>query len=139
MKLTDLHKNKGMKINSGIKAYGTTGKPAAPAAPLDRREQRKLDQARGLVPFACKLDGELLKQLQAIAGERKIDMGELVGELLTSALGGEKKAKAEPKVEAKAEPKVEAKAAPEPASKAEAKAPAKSAAKAPAKAAGKAK
>jgi len=119
MKLTDLHKSKGLKINSGIKPYGTTGKPVEPAAPLDRREQRKLDQARGLVPFACKLDGGLLKQLQAIAGERKIEMGELVGELLTSALaGGDKKAKAEAKPEAK----------PEAATPAEAKAPAKKAA-----------
>jgi hypothetical protein len=119
MKLTDLHKNKGIKINSGIKPYGTTGKPAEAAAPLDRREQRKLDQARGLVPFACKLNGDLLKQLQAIAGERKVEMGELVGELLATALaGGDKKAKAEPK------------AAPEGASKAEASAPAKGAAKA---------
>lgn len=102
MKLTDLHKNKGLKINSGIKPYGTTGKPVEPPAPLDRREQRKLDQARGLVPFACKLNGELLKQLQAIAGERKIEMGELVGELLTSALGGEKKAAPAAKAEAAA-------------------------------------
>jgi hypothetical protein len=119
MKLTDLHKNKGLKINSGIKPYGTTGNPAEAAAPLDRREQRKLDQARGLVPFACKLNGDLLKQLQAIAGERKVEMGELVGELLTTALAaGDKKAKAEPKAAAESTPK------------AEAKAPAKSAAKA---------
>lgn len=111
MKLTDLHKSKGLKINSGIKPYGTTGKPAEPAAPLDRREQRKLDQARGLVPFACKLDGGLLKQLQALAGERKVEMGQLVGELLSAGLaGGSNQAKAEPKAEVKAEPKVAAKA-----------------------------
>jgi hypothetical protein len=113
MKLTDLHKNKGLKINSGIKPYGTTGKPVEPAAPLDRREQRKLDQARGLVPFACKLNGDLLKQLQALAGERKVEMGELVGELLTAALGGTAKAAtpaaaAPAKAEAKAEPKAKA-------------------------------
>ena len=110
MKLTDLHKSKGLKINSGIKPYGTTGKPAEPPAPLDRREQRKLDQARGLVPFACKLDGELLKELQALATERKLEMGELVGELLTTALGGSAKKAATP-AKAEAEAKAPAKAA----------------------------
>jgi hypothetical protein len=86
MKLTDLHKSKGLKINSGIKPYGTTGKPAEPAPPPPRREQRKLDQALGLVPFACKLNGELVKQLQALAAERKTGMNELVGELLAAGL-----------------------------------------------------
>ena len=86
MKLTDLHKNKGLKINSGIKPHGKPGMAGVPPAPLDRREQRKLDQARGLVPFACKLPGDLIKQVTALAVERKVDLGELVAELLTKGL-----------------------------------------------------
>jgi hypothetical protein len=86
MKLTDLHKNKGLKINSGIKPHGVVGAPGGQPAAPDRREQRRLDREKGLVPFACKLEGDLVKQLQALAAERKIDMGELAGELLAKAL-----------------------------------------------------
>lgn len=84
MKLADMHKQKGLKIASNIKPHGP-GKLGAEAAP-DRREQRKLDQARGLVPFACKLDGALVKRLQETAAERKVEMGDLVGELLEKGL-----------------------------------------------------
>jgi hypothetical protein len=90
-----MHKNKGLKINAGIKPHGAPALPGAGAPVLDRREQRKLDQAKGLVPFACKLNGELLKQLQSLAQERQVDMNELVGELLTAGLAaGEQKPKA---------------------------------------------
>ena len=95
MKLTDLHKNKGLKINQSIKPLAA-GK-LAPAAVPDRREQRKLDQAKGLVPFACKLEGALINQLRTMAEERKVEMTELVTELLKAGLGageGKKAAKA---------------------------------------------
>jgi Ribbon-helix-helix protein, copG family len=55
---------------------------------LERRERRKLDQARGLVPFAVKLDAELVKELRALAEERRADVGELVTELLRKGLAG---------------------------------------------------
>ena len=49
MKATDLARLKGTKIMGQMKQARAAGKPgAAPAA--DRREQRKLDQAAGLVP-----------------------------------------------------------------------------------------
>ena len=52
----------------------------------DKREQRKIDQAKGLVPFALKLDGELVKQIQALAQERKTGLNEVVAELLKKGL-----------------------------------------------------
>ena len=53
MKKTDLEKNKGLKINSSANRFGTPGRFGKDAGvPLERREQRKLDQALGLVPFA---------------------------------------------------------------------------------------
>ena len=52
----------------------------------DRRERRRLDQARGLVPFAVKLDGELVKELRALAQARGADLNELVAELLKKGL-----------------------------------------------------
>lgn len=89
MKKTDLEKNKGLKINSKMKQAGSParfGKEAAVA--LDRREQRRLDQSLGLVPFAVKLDGDLVKQVQALARERNTGLNEVVAELLKKGLEG---------------------------------------------------
>lgn len=87
MKKTDLEKNKGLKINSNVNRFGTPGRFGKDAAvPLQRREQRKLDQALGLVPFAVKLDGDLVKRVHALAQERKSGLNELVAELLKKGL-----------------------------------------------------
>jgi hypothetical protein len=87
VKKTDLEKNKGLKIAGGINRFGTPGRFGKDAnVPLDRREQRKLDQAMGLVPFAVKLNGELVKQIQALAQERKAGLNEVVAELLKKGL-----------------------------------------------------
>lgn len=87
MKKTDLEKNRGLKINSGVNRFGTPGRFGKDAAvPVQRREQRKRDQSLGLVPFAVKLDGDLVKQVQALARERKTGLNEVVTELLKKAL-----------------------------------------------------
>lgn len=87
MKKTDLEKLKGLKIESQVgKTMKSSGFGKNEVAPLNRREQRKLDQAAGLVPFACKLEGELVKQLQALAQQRETGMNELVAELLKKGL-----------------------------------------------------
>jgi hypothetical protein len=87
VKKTDLEKNKGLKINGTINRFGTPGRFGKDAnVPLDRREQRKLDQARGLVPFAVKLDGGLVKQVQALAQARRCGLNEVVTELLKKGL-----------------------------------------------------
>lgn len=89
MKKTDLEKNKGLKINSSVNRFGTPGRYGKDAAaPLQRREQRKLEQAMGLVPFAVKLNGDLVKQIQALAQERKTGLNEVVAELLKKGLEG---------------------------------------------------
>lgn len=68
MKKTDLVKNLGLKIKGKMQATGVPGRFAEGAAQLpDRREQRKLDQAAGLVPFAIKLHHDLVKQLHDLA------------------------------------------------------------------------
>jgi hypothetical protein len=85
MKLTDLHKNKGQKINSGIRHHGAAALPGTPAPP-DRREQRKLDAARGLVPFACKLPLPLTNQLRELATARQVEMNDLVAQLLEAGM-----------------------------------------------------
>lgn len=89
MKRTDLAKNVGLKINSRLNAEGTPGRfgKEGGTAP-DRREQRKIDQALGLVPFAVKLNSDLVKQIQALADERQIGLNEVVAELLEKGLKG---------------------------------------------------
>lgn len=86
MKATDLARLKGTKIMGQMKQARAAGKPgAAPAA--DRREQRKLEQAAGLVPFAVKLDQRLVVQVIALAASRGLSMTEVVDELLRKGLG----------------------------------------------------
>lgn len=87
MKRTDLEKNIGLKINSQIKRPGAAGRIGQGAAvAVDRREQRKLDQALGLVPFAVKLNADLVKQIQSLAQERQAGLNEMVAELLQKGL-----------------------------------------------------
>lgn len=87
MKKTDLDKNMGLKI-AGRMAVG--GVPARfgqqSAAVPNRREQRKADQAAGLVPFAVKLNAELVKRVQDEATARGCALNELVAELLAKGL-----------------------------------------------------
>jgi len=87
MKRTDLEKNKALKVNASMKNAGIPARfgKDADAVP-DRREQRKLDQAQGLVPFAVKLNGDLVQQLQALAQERQVGLNEVVAELLNKGL-----------------------------------------------------
>ena len=87
MKRTDLEKHKGLKINSSVNRFGTPGRFGKDATvPLDRREQRKRDQALGLVPFAVKLDGDLVQQVRALAQSRQTGLNEVVAELLKKGL-----------------------------------------------------
>lgn len=87
MKNTDLHKNAGLKINSEIKRYGSPDRfGSAAGAAQDRREQRKLDQAQGLVAFAVKLDSALVKQIHAKALADGAGLNETVAALLIKGL-----------------------------------------------------
>lgn len=87
MKKTDLEKNKALKLTHSMKQAhsGRFGKGAADAPP-NRREQRKLDQAKGLVPFACKLDGELVSRLKELAATHPEGISGVVDELLRRGL-----------------------------------------------------
>ena len=87
MKRADLAKSKGKKIDRQMTQSVTPGRFGQGAAVVgDRREQRKRDQALGLVPFAIKLESELVKQLQALAQDRGTALNELTAELLRKGL-----------------------------------------------------
>lgn len=85
MKRTDLEKNKAHKLDSRLKLAGTPERFAGGVL-LDRKEQRKLDQAKGLIPFAVKLDAQLAEEIRAQTVARQIGLNELVGELLRKGL-----------------------------------------------------
>lgn len=86
MKKTDLAKSDAKKIMNQMAAKGAAF--GAAAKPFDRREQRERERERalGLVPFAVKLNGDLVAQLQALARERNVEMNDLVAELLQKGL-----------------------------------------------------
>lgn len=87
MKPAELQKFNAMKlVNRMRNDAGTRGLPGSNSGPVDRREQRRLDQAAGLVPFAVKLNGGLIGQIRALAAERKTGINEVVADLLQKAL-----------------------------------------------------
>lgn len=87
MKKADLEKLKGSRISGQMNHPGTAGRFGNQAAAVpDRREQRKLDQSLGLVPFAVKLNSELIKEIQTLAQSRSTGLNELVDELLRKGL-----------------------------------------------------
>ena len=87
MKRADLEKSKGKKIDRQMSQSVTPGRFGQGAvAVADRREQRKRDQALGLVPFAIKLESDLVKQLQTLAQERATGLNELTTALLKKGL-----------------------------------------------------
>ncbi|MDQ3261912.1 MAG: hypothetical protein M3Q00_14245 [Pseudomonadota bacterium] len=87
MKLADLEKNKGSKIQTKMQQSATPGRFGADAnVAVDRREQRRRDQALGLVPFAVKLDSALVKQIHALVSDGGTQLNDVVAELLKKGL-----------------------------------------------------
>ncbi|WP_109480235.1 hypothetical protein [Paraburkholderia sp. C35] len=89
MKKFDLEKNKALKLGNDMKqalSADRFGKTSSLQPQLDRREQRKLDQAKGLVPFACKLPDSLVAQLKERAATHPEGMNGLIAELLVNGL-----------------------------------------------------
>ncbi|MDB5999194.1 MAG: hypothetical protein JWP52_893 [Rhizobacter sp.] len=87
LKKTDLEKNKAKKIAGQIRMPGAADRfGQGSGAEVDRREQRRLDAAAGLVAFACKLPSELVKQLQDKGAEHEGGINALVAELLKRGL-----------------------------------------------------
>ncbi len=90
MKRTDLEKNKGLKIRGQMQAALVPGRFGAAATALpDRREQRKLDQAAGLVPFAVKLHEDLVSSLRERAVQEGVGLNELTARLIQAGLAVE--------------------------------------------------
>lgn len=86
MKKTGMAKSDAKKLMGKIAAPGAASFGSGAPVVIDRREQRKRDQALGLVPFAIKLNSDLIQQLQALAKERGTDLNEVTAEVLIKGL-----------------------------------------------------
>ena len=87
MKKTDLVKNLAKKLDGRMKASGVPGRFGQGSADvIDRREQRRLDAAAGLVAFACKLPADLVKLLNERAESHEGGVNAVVAEALRKAL-----------------------------------------------------
>jgi hypothetical protein len=86
-KKTDLVRQLESKLEGQRKRAGVPGRFGADAAALpDRKEQRRLDTAAGLVPFACKLPAPLAAQVRERADAHPGGVNALMAELLARAL-----------------------------------------------------
>lgn len=90
MKKTDLAKNQALKIVGQMRQAGSPDRFAAGAAAVpDRREQRKLDQAAGLVPFAVKVPQELATQVRELAESEGLSLHEVTARLIRAGLAAQ--------------------------------------------------
>ena len=90
MKKTDLDKLQGLRLKPPPGAAGAPFGKNAPAQP-SRREQRELDRAAGLVPFAVKINEELVAKLHELAKGREGGLNEVVAELLKKGMASKAK------------------------------------------------
>lgn len=88
MKKTDLELHKGKKLATSGAPPDRFGRDSA--APADRRAQRERDRALGLVPFAVKLQSDLVRDLHAAAAGDPRGLNEVVAELLRQGLAARK-------------------------------------------------
>ena len=86
MKKSDLDKRLGSMIGGKMKAGAASRFGQGVDGVVDRREQRRLDAAAGLVPFACKLPSDLASTLRDRAANHPEGLNGAVAELLRKAL-----------------------------------------------------
>jgi hypothetical protein len=88
-KKTDLVRQLESKIEGQRKRAGVPVRFTQDAAALpDRKAQRRLDAAAGLVPFACKLPAPLAQRLRERADQHPGGLNALLAELLERGLAG---------------------------------------------------
>lgn len=86
-KKTDLERLKAASLTDQLKKSSIPERYAQGSQVLSRREQRDLERAQGLVPFAVKLKGDLVARLQARAKDTGQPLNDLVAALLERGLG----------------------------------------------------
>ena len=87
MKKADLEKHKGKKLVGHGHGGGADRFGKGANAPADKREQRERDREAGLVPFAVKLHGDLVREIHARAQQQGAGLNEVTAELIRKGLG----------------------------------------------------
>lgn len=85
-KKTDLERLKAASLADRLSKSAPPERYAKGAHAPSRREQRAADRAKGLVPFAVKLNGDLVKRLRERAQSEGRPLDETVAALLERAL-----------------------------------------------------
>ena len=85
MKKTQLERLNAARLQDRLRKAAPPDRYAQGAHTLSRREQRERERAQGLVPFAVKLPGDLVKRVRERAIERPLN--EVTAELLERGLG----------------------------------------------------
>jgi hypothetical protein len=86
MKKAELEKLKGKKITAGGFGAGGDRFGKGAAEVHDKREQRERERQQGLVPFACKLHEDLVREIHAAAQARGMGLNEITAELIAKGL-----------------------------------------------------
>lgn len=87
MKKADIEKSNAVKIVTDMRRTAPPARFAGGhAVAATRREQRELDRARGLMPFAVKLESDLVRRVQALAQQRSEPLNDVVAALLKKGL-----------------------------------------------------
>ena len=86
----DVGKDTPLQVDLGkMKQGGTPARFSSDTRVIDRREQRKLDQAQGLVSFPVKIKQTLIASIRSRAAEQNLSTDQVIGELLEQALNGQ--------------------------------------------------
>jgi hypothetical protein len=87
MKRTDLEKLQGKKVVENMRRERARDRFGAGSGVVhDKREQRRREQAAGLVPFAVKLPADLVAAVQERARATETPLNVVAAELLRLAL-----------------------------------------------------
>jgi hypothetical protein len=87
MKKADLEKSNAARIRGEMRGTLPPDRFAGGhAVAATRREQRELDRAKGLIPFAVKLESGLVKQVQDLAQSKNEPLNDVVAGLLKKGL-----------------------------------------------------
>ena len=86
MKKTGMANSDAKILMGKMAAPGAAGFGNAHNAVVDRKELRERERALGLVPFAVKLNADLVKELQEHAKAGGVDLNEAVANLLKRGL-----------------------------------------------------
>ncbi len=82
----DLAKTMALKLQGQMKSAGVPDRFAEGSGVVDKREQRRRDQAAGLVPFACKLPADLVRRLNDAAASQEAGVNALVAQAIDELL-----------------------------------------------------